>query len=155
MGKKDNRHFDGTNRRVVWHYGRSPEGREVTAAFLSPPPVPIHPVQQHPARSTKRATVLGNWEWLSENDSEALFPLGELFLGAGRLDCDSAELEFALIRHATGEWGDVLDTVKLQNRDALRFGGRLISLHRLKYHSFTIITEANRRRTTVFVSDIN
>lgn len=155
MGKNE-AHRDGGNKiRVVWHYGRDRQGREVGAAFLSHTPVPILPVTADNEMDAENVKALGRWDWLADHDPQALFPLGELFLGAGQLNCDSAELEFALFCHSRGEWGDVLDTVRLQNRDALRFRGRLISVHRLKYHAFTIITEADRRRTTVFVSDMN
>lgn len=64
------------------------------------------------------------------------------------------EIEKALVRHASGDWGN-LDPEDLQtNERALKHGGRLFS----EYHSsqnvkFWIITECDRSATTILLPE--
>lgn len=64
-------------------------------------------------------------------------------------------------RHERGDWGDLCDDDKLENEKALETGGRLFSSYQLsedklseaKERRLWIITEANRRVTTVMLPD--
>jgi len=65
-----------------------------------------------------------------------------------------AEILNSLLRHLTGDWGDVCEEDRWANDWALRRNGRLLSV----YHSsdqtkFWIITESDRSVTTVLMPE--
>ncbi len=62
------------------------------------------------------------------------------------------EVDAAIKRHLRGDWGDVDKSDGRVNEDALKYGGRLLSV----YHTpdgvkFWIITEADYSATTVLL----
>ena len=68
-------------------------------------------------------------------------PLGELF---GH--------EF-LLRHHTGDWGDLDPEDVEANRAALHYGSRLLSSYDIGHQKLWIITEADRSTTTVLLPE--
>lgn len=60
----------------------------------------------------------------------------------------------SLLRHITGDWGDVCEDDRKENEKSLREGRRLLSVYhggnRIK---FWIITEADRSVTTVLLPE--
>ena len=63
-----------------------------------------------------------------------------------------SEINAALNRHLHGDWGDVCGPDKRVNDDALKNGGRLLSVYHTKDDvRFWIITESDRSATTVLL----
>lgn len=63
-----------------------------------------------------------------------------------------SEVNEAINRHLCGDWGDVCDSDKRVNEDALKNGGRLLSVYHTKDDvRFWIITEADYSATTVLL----
>lgn len=81
------------------------------------------------------------------------FSLGQIFCTPGifsEVSLDAVTL--ALMRHQTGDWGDICEEDAQENELALEQGFRLLSV----YHSenkirFWIITEADRSVTTILL----
>jgi hypothetical protein len=66
---------------------------------------------------------------------------------AGARPCDY------LRRHLTGSWGIVSNAGKQANDCAVREGGRILSLHRLKDGTkLWVITEGDRSATSILLS---
>jgi hypothetical protein len=87
--------------------------------------------------------------------ANARFPLGSLYIttpaDATLVESDVAQ---AVIRHATGFWGDLSPEDMATNDAALHTGGRLLSAyHDSNGTKFWIITEADRSATTVLLPD--
>ena len=82
-----------------------------------------------------------------------LFPMGRLLATPGALEKISQyDINIALGRHQSGDWGDVCDEDKRLNDEALRNGARLFSAyHTQDGRQFWIITEADRSATTVLL----
>lgn len=87
--------------------------------------------------------------------AKARFPLGLVVATPNALTVlSSEEIQSALGRHDTGDWGDVESEDWQANERALREGGRLFSV----YHSrnavkFWIITEHDRSLTTILLPE--
>lgn len=81
--------------------------------------------------------------------------LGLLFATRGVLEAVTPEERFnALTRHADGDWGDVCADDKRANDDAVRDGDRVMSSYRSAAGTkFWIVTEADRRSTTVLLPE--
>jgi len=63
-----------------------------------------------------------------------------------------SEVNAAIDRHLHGDWGDVCDEDRRVNEDALKHGGRLLSVYHTKDDvRFWIITEADYSATTVLL----
>ena len=63
-----------------------------------------------------------------------------------------SEVNAAINRHLHGDWGDVCGPDKRVNDDALKNGGRLLSVYHTKDDvRFWIITEADYSATTVLL----
>ncbi len=63
-----------------------------------------------------------------------------------------SEVDAAIKRHLHGDWGDVCGPDKRVNDDALKNGGRLLSVYHTKDDvRFWIITEADYSATTVLL----
>ena len=63
-----------------------------------------------------------------------------------------SEVNEAINRHLHGDWGDVCGPDKRVNDDALKNGGRLLSVYHTKDDvRFWIITEADYSATTVLL----
>lgn len=84
----------------------------------------------------------------------AKFPLGQIVItanAAGQLD--SQAVNEALIRHASGDWGEVCEADRRENEVSLREGYRLLSVYGTGTGRFWIITEADRSVTTVLMPE--
>src|ERR1019366_1153920 len=81
------------------------------------------------------------------------FPLGEVVATPGALGILApAELQDALLRHVTGDWGDVDQEDRQANEQALADGSRLLSAYKSSQGKpFWIITEAGRDVTTILL----
>ncbi|HZB08250.1 MAG TPA: hypothetical protein VE525_03945 [Rubrobacter sp.] len=58
-----------------------------------------------------------------------------------------------LVRHATGDWGDLCAFDRHQNQIALRDGYRVLSSYEVPAGRVWIITEANRSVTTILLPE--
>jgi hypothetical protein len=78
-------------------------------------------------------------------------PLGQIVATANALaEISQADIDAALRRHATGDWGDLCAEDKETNDQALVEGMRILSVYRAANGTkFWIITEANRSTTNV------
>src|SRR4051794_13044895 len=83
------------------------------------------------------------------------FPLGRVVATPRALaSISSDELQAALRRHHTGDWGDLDEDDRLENERSLLEGLRLLSSYETKSHvKFWIITEHDRSATTVLLPD--
>ena len=92
---------------------------------------------------------------MNDSTTHQAFPLGRVVITtAAQEELDSADVSAALGRHARGDWGDLDRADIKQNEVALREGERLFSLYRDRHETrFYIITEADRRATTVLLPD--
>jgi hypothetical protein len=85
----------------------------------------------------------------------AKFQAGRLVATPGALGALSqADIERALRRHLSGDWGDVPDADRAENEAALQYGDRLLSAYRTgDGQKFWVLTEADRSVTTVLLPD--
>lgn len=84
------------------------------------------------------------------------FELGRVFVTTGAealLDRTGQDKETLLRRHQSGDWGELGDEDRQANDDALRHGGRLFSAYRFQGEKVWVITEADRRSSTVLLPD--
>jgi len=86
-----------------------------------------------------------------------LFSLGQLLITPGALDMLEAlalaPLPFVL-RHVSGDWGELCDEDKASNAAALTYGSRVLSAYDIPpNHRLWIITEADRRSTTLLLPE--
>jgi hypothetical protein len=83
------------------------------------------------------------------------FPLGQLLATPNALDhITQADINTALQRHVTGDWGDVCAEDKQANDQAVADGTRILSAYRAGNGTiFWIITEATRVVTTVLLPE--
>ena len=81
----------------------------------------------------------------------AKFPLGQTVITPGARDTLNPEdVQAALRRHASGDWGDVGDADRRENELSLTQGFRLLSAYTLSNGTkLWIITEADRSATTL------
>lgn len=88
---------------------------------------------------------------------KALFTLGQVCATPGAIELlDQLGLPFnnLLIRHATGDWGDLCPSDKKANQDALTTGARIFSSYKLNDQGkIWIITEADRSVTTLLLPE--
>ena len=87
--------------------------------------------------------------------STGKFPLGQIVTTPNALNSLTYDdILSGLLRHVTGDWGDVSTDDRKENELSVEKGFRLLSV----YHSvcgvrFWIITEADRSATTVLLPD--
>ena len=83
------------------------------------------------------------------------FPLGRLVATTNALRHLSAEdIQLALRRHLTGDWGDLDEHDRQENERALILGNRLLSVYRgANGTRFYIITESGFGLTTVLLPE--
>jgi hypothetical protein len=88
------------------------------------------------------------------------FPLGQTVLTRGVNNMVAENTAFAklvtesLVRHATGDWGDLSVEDKEENDSSLKEGLRLLSAYEKEgLPKIWIITEADRSATTVLLPD--
>jgi hypothetical protein len=88
--------------------------------------------------------------------ADRLFDLGRVLVTTGAealLDRIGQDKETLLRRHQSGDWGELSNDDRRANDDALRHGGRLFSAYRIQAEKVWVITEADRRSTTVLLPD--
>jgi len=82
------------------------------------------------------------------------FPLGQIVITANaNAQLNSQAVNEALIRHASGDWGEVCREDAAENQLGLTEGFRLLSVYGTGDKKFWIITEADRSVTTVLMPD--
>jgi hypothetical protein len=98
-------------------------------------------------------TQLRSGDWC--NARKMLFSFGQLVATPGALDMlDDAQAHawVYLLRHVTGDWGDVDPEDIRANEDAVRSGARVFSSYTIReHHRLWIITEADRAATTLLL----
>ncbi|QOQ80593.1 MULTISPECIES: hypothetical protein [Comamonas] len=86
-----------------------------------------------------------------------LFALGQLLATPGALELLQTHKLTALpfvLRHVSGDWGDICAEDRQANADALQYGYRLMSVYELsKAERLWIITEADRSSTTLLLPE--
>lgn len=82
------------------------------------------------------------------------FSLGKFHITPGAFEALTAfEKVQLLIRHHTGDWGDLVEDDKQLNEDALIYGGRIFSSYIVDDVKFWVITEADRSVTTILLPE--
>ena len=94
-----------------------------------------------------------------QNRRNAKFPLGDLVVttnAAAKLNAiDAFEL---LVRHESGDWGEVCEEDRETNEHALKDASRLFSVYEREGENkcrvrFYVITEWNREATTILLPE--
>lgn len=91
--------------------------------------------------------------------SKFKFPLGQVYMPRGIAELITAnpaaakEIQKCLIRHSSGDWGDICEEDKQTNEEALTEGFRLLSAYEVCGNKIWIITESDRRTTTILFPD--
>jgi hypothetical protein len=84
-----------------------------------------------------------------------LFDLGRVLCTPGALRAlEAAQQGLAefLVRHVTGDWGEVCEEEKAENEQSVRQGFRILSAYRLRTGvKIWVITEADRSATTALL----
>ena len=86
-----------------------------------------------------------------------LFALGQVLATPGALELLETHQLTALpfvLRHVSGDWGDICAEDRQANTDALQYGYRLMSVYVIsKAERLWIITEADRSSTTLLLPE--
>jgi hypothetical protein len=77
-----------------------------------------------------------------------LFDLGQTVATPGALEL-GVDLSQLILRHASGDWGDLCEEDKAQNEVALKDGSRIMSAYITPMGKLWIITESDRSSTCV------
>jgi hypothetical protein len=103
--------------------------------------------------TTDELLILRAWFDLQESEPDGpRFSLGALYTTPGALEALTVgEMHKALERHRRADWGDVDPEDARENDFALGKYLRLFSVYTAKAGKFWIITEADRRTTTVLL----
>jgi hypothetical protein len=56
-----------------------------------------------------------------------------------------------ILRHASGDWGEIDESDRLANEEALKYGERLLSVYKFDGEALWVITEADRSATTILL----
>jgi hypothetical protein len=91
------------------------------------------------------------------SESKPLFTLGQTVATPGALDAliaaGQSPAEF-LDQHVHGRWGDVCESDRQANDDAVRHGERILSAYRTNRGvKLWVITEADRSSTCILLPD--
>jgi hypothetical protein len=86
------------------------------------------------------------------NHTRTQFPLGQLLATPGVLQL-GIDLWPLILRHARGDWGDLVPEDRAASDRAVRLGGRIFSAYTLPQGRVWIITEADRSATTALLPD--
>ena len=94
---------------------------------------------------------------MQQTQKKPLFDLGQLVATPGALavleKSGQNAMEF-LSRHVTGDWGDIPEEDKKENRFSLEKGFRLMSSYRTTAGAVVwVITEANRSHSTLLLPE--
>ena len=96
-----------------------------------------------------------NTESPEEPTPYLLFDMGEVLAtpGAYRFMIDyHIDDTVLLLRHASGDWGEIPEEGKAANERALKTGGRIVSGYTFEAGVVWIITKADRTYTTIMLS---
>lgn len=63
------------------------------------------------------------------------------------------DLMYLLYRHQTGDWGELCEEDRVSNEEALVTNDRIFSSYQIGQNTIWIITEADRRFTTLLLPD--
>ena len=91
---------------------------------------------------------------LQEGEYErVLFKTGARFVTPAAVEALTIpEIDEALLKHATGQWGELTEGDKRANDEAIEEGFRILSVYISGSQTkFYVLTEANRRRTTIML----
>lgn len=89
-----------------------------------------------------------------ERKSLAMFSFGRIQMTARAKKLLQADVAKSVLRHITGDWGDLCEEDKRVNTEALRFGEGLLSTYLDRNGTrFLIITEADRSATTILLPE--
>ncbi|MDQ3375912.1 MAG: hypothetical protein M3533_03330 [Actinomycetota bacterium] len=83
-------------------------------------------------------------------------PLGRVVATPGALKAlsDAGEHPFSyLARHATGDWGDLCDDDRRENKLSVEHGWRVLSSYPVGDAKIWILTEADRSATTLLLPE--
>ena len=89
---------------------------------------------------------------LNPETGQPLFSLGMIVATRSvltHLDRHAINAQGYLKRHVTGDWGDIPQEDAETNRDAVKYGARILSAYDLAGERVWIITEADRSSTTL------
>jgi hypothetical protein len=94
---------------------------------------------------------------MQKTERKPLFDLGQLVATPGALavleKAGQSPLEF-LSRHVMGDWGEIREEDRKENRYSLERGFRLLSSYRTTAgDTVWVITEANRSHTTLLLPE--
>src|SRR5206468_11061601 len=94
-------------------------------------------------------------EQRTSQSSQPKFLLGRIVATPGVLSAlTSEDIQTALSRHVTGDWGDLDEEDRRENELSLANGFRLLSAYRSKAGvKFWVITEADRSVTTILLPE--
>ena len=82
------------------------------------------------------------------------FPLGQIVATSNAIaQLTAEEINLALRRHASGDWGNVCPDDARLNNESLTTGDRVLSAYGNGERKFWIITEADRSVTTVLMPE--
>jgi hypothetical protein len=83
---------------------------------------------------------------------QTMFELGQIM---ATRKAQQAGIDFTafLRRHSLGDWGDVNEYIARANDDAVRSGRLIRSTYNIPSGQFVIVTEADRSKTTIKLSD--
>jgi hypothetical protein len=83
------------------------------------------------------------------------FPLGHVVITANaKATLHPADIQPAIARHHSGDWGDVNEHDRRENENSLTEGSRLLSSYKDREGvKFWIITEADRSATTILLPE--
>lgn len=100
----------------------------------------------------------GDLEMKTKQTKEScLFRLGSVYFTPEAQEAlRQADLapSYLLELHATGDWGDLSQEDKAANDEAVKLGGRILSAYNLPDgDAVWIITEADRKKTTILLPD--
>lgn len=137
--------LDSALSEVDWH--------EVAGAFLEE----LEPEEPEPSDDDQEEDEEEGEEETStsEEPQGPLFPLGQVVSTPGALAALGIDdIETALRRHVTGDWGEVSEADRKENDLSVREGFRVLSAYREKSDCrFWVITEADRSSTTVLLPE--
>ena len=88
-------------------------------------------------------------------DGRQLFPIGKFMITRGVADGEFAldELLNLLYRHVTGDFGKIDEEDRQENWLSIKQGFRIMSVYTLNSTKLWVITEADRRVTTILLPD--
>ena len=89
------------------------------------------------------------------NKTKTRFPLGRIVATPGALDLagESPLIGQLIRRHASGDWGDLGESDRRLNEEAIANGDRIHSAYNTPVGRFWIMTEHDRSVTTVLLPE--